>query len=79
MDAMLLSEALTFCDVDLKTQDDVFVMLSRRLGEGGYVTDTGWMPLGSASMIIRPGLHAKGWTWRYPIRTRGISSSRISR
>lgn len=42
MDAALLSEDLTFCDVDLHTRDELFVMLGERLGEGGYVADT-WL------------------------------------
>lgn len=60
MDATLLSEALTFCDVDLKTQDDVFVMLGRRLGEGGYVADTWLDAIGKREHDYPTGLACQG-------------------
>ncbi len=42
MDATLFCEALTFCDCELGSSDDVFELLERHLRAGGYVADT-WL------------------------------------
>lgn len=42
VDATLFCEALTFCDCELGSSDDVFELLGRHLRAGGYVADT-WL------------------------------------
>ena len=72
MDATLFCEALTFCDCELGSSDDVFELLGRICVRAVMWRIPGWMPYASGNAPIQPALRAKSSAWRFPMRTRAI-------